>query len=168
MILMMLQAWTGGYFQNRSLRDLKMVFNLGHNGSACPLSFAAQNNFTVFDMNGIHVVDIRFCKCLSENRIIPNRVQLLRIGWFPASITSPHSAVTFDTLRTFHLLTLQSKISAYDFCRALQYKTDNTAISVVKVLYLFFSLLPNQTDMFPGPLQAIFHYCSFVAIFENA
>jgi hypothetical protein len=140
---MTLQAWAEGYFQNRSLRDLKMVFNLGHKGSACPLSFSAQHNFTVFDMNGIHAVDIRFCKCLSENGIIPNRVQLLRIGWFPASVTSPNSAVTFDTLRTFHLLTLQSKISAYDFCRALQYKTDNTALSVVKVLYHFLLLLLN-------------------------
>jgi len=44
------------------------------------------------------------------------------------------SAFTFDVLNTFHLLTLQGKVIAYDFYSALQHKTDNTGISYVKVM----------------------------------
>jgi len=45
----------------------------------------------------------------------------------------PQSGFTFDVLNTFHLLTLQGKVSAYDFYSTLQHKTDNTRISDVKV-----------------------------------
>jgi hypothetical protein len=42
---------------------------------------------------------------------------------------------TFDVLNTFHLLTLQGKVSAYEFYCALQHKTDNTSISDTKVRF---------------------------------
>lgn len=45
----------------------------------------------------------------------------------------PKSGFTFDVLNTFHLLTLQGKVSAYDFYSTLQHKTDNTRTSDVKV-----------------------------------
>ncbi|KAF9492480.1 hypothetical protein BDN71DRAFT_1591590 [Pleurotus eryngii] len=38
------------------------------------------------------------------------------------------AAFTLDVLETFHLLTLQSKVAAYDFYRTLEHKTDNAGV----------------------------------------
>ncbi|KAF4568149.1 hypothetical protein EYR36_010158 [Pleurotus pulmonarius] len=39
--------------------------------------------------------------------------------------TKPQTAFTFDVLNTFHLLTLQGKLSAYDFYLSIDHKTNN-------------------------------------------
>jgi hypothetical protein len=87
----------------------------------------------VVDGSGVHIVDISFCGCHHEDGASRSRVQLLRFGWFPATVTRPHTAFTFDLLDTFHLLTLQGKISAYDFYYSIANKTDNTGLLDVKV-----------------------------------
>jgi hypothetical protein len=54
----------------------------------------------------------------------------------PASLERPRSAFTFDVLDTFHLLTLQGKISAFDFYYALEHKSDNTGQRKLKVKWI--------------------------------
>ena len=66
--------------------------------------------------------------------MLSHYIQLLRFRCFPSTTTWPKSPFTFDILNTFHLLTLQGKVIAYDFYSALQHKTDNTGISYVKVM----------------------------------
>jgi len=88
----------------------------------------------IADLSGIHVVDVQFCACLgATGTTLSHYIQLLRFSCFPSTTTRPQSAFTFDILNTFHLLTLQGKVSAYDFYSALEHKTDNTRISHVKV-----------------------------------
>ena len=88
----------------------------------------------IADLSGIHVVDIQFCACLdATGTALSHYIQLLRFSCFPSTTARPQSAFTFDILNTFHLLTLQGKVSAYDFYSALEHKTDNTRISHVKV-----------------------------------
>ena len=83
----------------------------------------------------MHVVDVQFCACLdTTGTALSHHIQLLRFRCFPSTTVRPQSAFTFDVLNTFHLLTLQGKVSAYDFHSVLQHKTDNTGISDVKVI----------------------------------
>jgi CxC2 like cysteine cluster associated with KDZ transposases len=106
-------------------------------------------------MSGIHLVNIQFCQC---HQIVGGslpRIQLLRFKWFPTSLTRPCTAFTFDVLDTFHLLTLQGKLSAYDFYRSLLYKTDGTGICMLKVsiaIYFFLCLSDNIQDRYKSLL----------------
>ena len=64
------------------------------------------------------------------------RIQLLRRGWFPATLDRPRTAFTFDCLETFHELTLQGKVNLYDFYHTILRKTDNANLnkSIVSVI----------------------------------
>ncbi|KAJ8489442.1 hypothetical protein ONZ45_g13579 [Pleurotus djamor] len=116
-----IEKWSGTHFVSVSLAELGLVVNLGH-GTTGPCSAPGNlRQICLVDLSGHHTLIVQFCACkgLSE------QVQLLRMHWFPASLHEPRTAFTLDTLNTFHLLTLQSKISAYDFCKFLEHKTDN-------------------------------------------
>lgn len=52
--------------------------------------------------------------------------QLLRARLYPATISQPKTAATFDVLKTFQLLSFMSKVSAYEFYHSLARLTDNT------------------------------------------
>jgi hypothetical protein len=86
--------------------------------------------------NGIHTLDICYCSCanITEGASHP-RVQLLHSSWLPASLDLPRTAFTFDVLSTFHLLTLQSKIAAFDYYWATSRMSDNVGTSDQKVCY---------------------------------
>ncbi len=111
------------------------MIQLGHNGPTCPCPGPIQENFVVIDLSGIHTINIRYCACHNTSRSAASHIQLLRFHCFLSTITRPQSAFTFDDLNTFHLLTLQGKLSVYEFYCALQHKMDNTSISGVKVRF---------------------------------
>lgn len=105
---------------------LGLRIQLGHDGGTCKKPVPAPKNFVVVDTSGFHSVSIDFCAC-NETRISSQpAVQLLRARLFPASVARPQTAFTFDVLDTFHEVTLQGKLTAYDFYYALLHKTDNT------------------------------------------
>jgi hypothetical protein len=83
----------------------------------------------------------------------------------PATPLKPQAAFTFDVLEMFHLLTTQSKISAYDFYLSLLHRTDNSSYSNVDVgcssLIVF-----GIEQAFLVSLQAITDCCEGVAPFE--
>jgi CxC2 like cysteine cluster associated with KDZ transposases len=87
-------------------------------------------SFTIIHTNGIHPVRIVFCGCASS---VHPRQQLLRRGWFPATIHQPHTCATFTVLNHFHLQTLHSKLTATHFIAAIERETDNTGLVPVKV-----------------------------------
>ena len=121
-----------------------MVLQLGHRGSPCPNPGALHTNFTVVDVSGVHQVSFRYCECHQEVGGSRPHIQLLRICWFPSTVVLPRSAFTFDVLDTFHLLTLQGKISVYDFYYALVHKSDNTRLLNLKVRLHIGMILPNH------------------------
>ncbi|KAF7965909.1 hypothetical protein HWV62_40974 [Athelia sp. TMB] len=102
------------------------VVHLGHDGSQCPSPTLKSTDFEILDLSGQHTITVYFCGCFGAPH---ERIQLLRTKWFPASTSQPNSAFTFDVLNTFQLISLQGKLSAYDFYQALMHKTDNLGIT---------------------------------------
>lgn len=105
-------------------------YQLGHVDLLCSLPESAVKDFTVMHTNGIHCVAVNFCAC---DQKISRRQQLLREGWYPATVRWPQTCATAQLLKQFHILTLTGKIPAYDYYNALERLTDNTGVNVPKV-----------------------------------
>ncbi len=106
-----IQIWTGTYFDMYALYNLGLKMHLGHGGLPC-LSLLGPKEMVIIQVNGIHHCLVQFCDC---NDLIPNFWQLVLSCLFPATLTSPATAFTFELLKSFHQLTLSSKITAYDY-----------------------------------------------------
>ena len=61
-----------------------------------------------------------------DEGLVPQWVQCMRLGWFPATTNIPSTAFTFDFLDFFQELTFQGKTNLYDFWKALERFTDNS------------------------------------------
>ncbi|KAG2138229.1 hypothetical protein BD769DRAFT_1626642 [Suillus cothurnatus] len=129
-----LQKWNGNYFERATLKSLGLRIQLGHTfGQKCPNPRHAFNdNFVVMDSYSIHEVLLDFCDCVEAES---HTQQLLRIAWFPSTTADPKTAATFRLLEEFHLLSFESKVSAYEFYSALARRTNNTGLAPVKDRY---------------------------------
>jgi len=87
----------------------------------------------VIHTNGFHDVSVDFCSCQPRASVGEYWQQLMRREWFPATFEKPQSCCTFAALRLFHHLTLQGKLSIYDFYNSLERYTDNAGIHTPKV-----------------------------------
>jgi hypothetical protein len=143
------QRWNGKFFEKDSLQNLGLRYQLGHS-SACSCPQPGPANFIIFDLSGPHDVSIDYCQCGEEP--LPFCTQLLREGWFPATLSRPQTVFTFDCLETFHELTLQGKTNLYDYYNTLLRRSDNanlsTSIVSTAIIYLFFTtdFLDNRID----------------------
>ena len=95
---------------------------------------------TIVHEHGINVMEVRFCRCYHTTgarnfqRVASEEpLQLIDEGLWPASWTQPTTAFTTNGLRNHHLLTLQSQMSAYDYCKYLARSTDNVSPEAVPV-----------------------------------
>ncbi|KAG9097442.1 hypothetical protein FS749_006276 [Ceratobasidium sp. UAMH 11750] len=114
-----LREWTGTHFRNVSPSDTGLVFHLGHGGLPC--NMGSERDFTLGDLNGIHVIRVRFCSHPGK----PGEVrQLMQAQIFPCSEKRAVSGFTFAVLRQFHLLATEAKLSAQRFYNVLVYLTD--------------------------------------------
>ncbi|KAJ7839295.1 hypothetical protein B0H13DRAFT_2239609 [Mycena leptocephala] len=105
--------WNGIYFQKSSLANLGLRIQMGHvPGEACTNPRAADKHFVVLHENGIHEVNIDFCGC--ENNV-DHYIQLLRMGWFPATPEKPKMCATFILLDRFLIETSQAKTTIQTF-----------------------------------------------------
>lgn len=111
------------------MKELGLTLQLGHlPGDPCSNPKFGPRGFTVMHTNGLHPICVLFCRC-SNAASSPSRVdQLLRAELYPATLTDPTTCFSFQCLKQFHLLTLQSKISGYDQYLATQYLTDNLGL----------------------------------------
>ncbi|KAI0054919.1 hypothetical protein BV25DRAFT_1787193, partial [Artomyces pyxidatus] len=126
--LHMMEEWNGSFFERVSLRKLGLTVQLGHPpGVACPYRYSPRKIFTVLHVNGIHTIDLYFCGCGSNGGLDPWR-QLRRCDWWPATPLEPQTAATCALLKHFHLLSLQGKVTAYDYYRTMELQTDNTGL----------------------------------------
>ncbi|EMD32481.1 hypothetical protein CERSUDRAFT_58620 [Gelatoporia subvermispora B] len=135
--------WVLRHFVKVSLKDLGLRIQLGHPpGQPCISPTRAFNDdFTVVDSSGIHPVALDFCGCGKGHS---HPIQLLRFRWFPATPTNPRSAATFQVLEMFQLLSLQSKISGWEFYQCLERITDNTGAPEVKDRYTVFMRIMRE------------------------
>lgn len=107
-------------------------YQLGHRGRSCPNSLTGPADFILLDATGFHNINIDFCGCISPPA--PSRfTQLLRVGWFPASLELPRTAFTFGVLNLFHKLTLQGKTTVYDYYHTLMNITDAMHLEKMRV-----------------------------------
>jgi hypothetical protein len=120
------QMWNGLFFQRSTLKELGLRVQLGHPpGQFCPTREPACKDFVVVHTNGIHLVNVDFCRCDS----LPHRTQLLRVAWWPATPLEPKTCATMEVLRHFQLLNLQGKLTGFSFYWALEYQTNNSGLN---------------------------------------
>ncbi|EMD31060.1 hypothetical protein CERSUDRAFT_60542 [Gelatoporia subvermispora B] len=123
-----IQVWEDGFWDKSSLFDLGLELQLGHSSDPCPLPSKTSTTLLAFDTSGIHKVCIRWCECSRSHGGAQLYTQLLRVQWYPASVDRPRTVFTFDALNTFHLLTLQGKLSLYDYYNGILKKANNTGL----------------------------------------
>jgi hypothetical protein len=105
------------------------VLQLGHPpGKACPTPRYSRTGFIVVDIDYIQEVNLRYCFCTNHSVAGDAYQQLLRRHLFPATLLDPHTAFTFRALNFFHKLTLHGKVTAYDFYRAIESRTDAAGV----------------------------------------
>ncbi|RXW12071.1 hypothetical protein EST38_g13783 [Candolleomyces aberdarensis] len=73
-------------------------------------------SFFIVDVNGFHILPVVFCCCLNAEQ---EHLQLMHSKLFPATITQPSTAFTFNLLKNWSMHTLTSKKSAHDYQDAL-------------------------------------------------
>ncbi|KAJ7023305.1 hypothetical protein C8F04DRAFT_1271494 [Mycena alexandri] len=98
----------------------------------------ARTDFTVIHTNGINPVAVDFCGCERAHVAGTTREQTLRRSWFPATDLEPQTCATFRCVELFHILTLQGKVTTYDFYSGLEKVTDNTGLVKIKDRYKSF------------------------------
>lgn len=131
------QTWNGKFWKKTSLSDLGFELHLGHSGRRCPTPDGSGRVVHIIHTTGFHDVRVKFCGCAprhgytSFDQIQYN--QLLRARLFPATLTTPTSAITFECLNDFHLLTTQGKLTGMDYYETRVQLTDNPNIDPPKV-----------------------------------
>ncbi|KAI0702783.1 hypothetical protein C8T65DRAFT_579081 [Cerioporus squamosus] len=140
-----IRQWKDGFFQKITLKELGLRVQLGHDpGDRCfnpKRAFA--DDFVVLDVMGIHEVGLDFCGC-DKNYGIDHTTQLLRACWYPATCVDPKTAATFTLLEHFHVLSLQSKVSGWEFYTTLSRRSDNTGTKPVKDRYPAFMTMVRE------------------------
>ena len=138
--------WNGAYWDRKSLFSLSTTFSFtpNHGGKTCPAPISTAKQLTVISLSGIQQIRVDYCGCPASGTASFPYLQLLRAKLFPASFKSPQTAVTFDCLELFHMLTVQGKLTGYDFYTSLEHMTDNSGVdppsvskSVTSCLCLF-------------------------------
>jgi hypothetical protein len=88
-------------------------------------------DFTIIDHNGFHNRRLQFCGCSRSD--LEAWQQLIAVRLFPATFKQPRTAFTFTALKQFHIHSLTSKKSAYDYMKALCKLTDNASPDTITV-----------------------------------
>ncbi|KAF7305217.1 CxC2 domain-containing protein [Mycena kentingensis (nom. inval.)] len=123
-----IEKWTGMYFQRDSLKNAGLRIQLGHvEGEPCLVPHAGHSDFTIMHLNGIHDVAVDFCGCEHHERA-DHATQLLHSRYYPSTGPRPRTCATFACLDDFHSLSLYAKTSAYDYYRALEYRTNASGV----------------------------------------
>ncbi|KAG2120428.1 uncharacterized protein F5147DRAFT_741483 [Suillus discolor] len=138
-----IKQWKDDFFHTVSLMSLGLHVQLGHRpGEECNSHRAAyDNDFVVIDVHGIHEIKLDYCGCAHA----PSRYkQLLRARWFPATTIDPRTAATFAVLQLFHLLSFESKVSAYEFYHSLTQRTDNIGTKPICDRYSVFLRIVSE------------------------
>ncbi|KAJ3816515.1 hypothetical protein F5880DRAFT_1494202, partial [Lentinula raphanica] len=126
------------------LQQLGVSVHFGHAfESICP-SPRIIKEFTVIHTNGIHRVTGVFCNCINRSVAGEWRQQLLRRRWFPATHLQPETAATFEVLNHFHVLTLQGKVTTYDYYAGLEKLYDNVGTAKKIDRYKAFSRMIRE------------------------
>lgn len=120
------QKWTGSFFEPTTLTSLGHVVQLGHKLSTSCSNPSKPIDQTVFDLNGVHRIVVRFCHCSSSSA--SHQIQLLQARWFPATVFRPSTSFSFNLLDFFHKLQDQNKCNSYDFYHTIMQRSNNAKL----------------------------------------
>ncbi|KAF7327196.1 CxC2 domain-containing protein [Mycena kentingensis (nom. inval.)] len=109
-----LDEWNGSFWAKIPLMQIGLVHQIGHGGFPCPFPDVATRKMTVIDAPHVHVVQYRFCNC-ARAQAADDVSQLLRNGWYPATVLEPATCATFRTLRTFRLYNVVGNMNVARF-----------------------------------------------------
>ncbi|KAJ7173282.1 hypothetical protein C8R46DRAFT_1031642 [Mycena filopes] len=123
-----IREWNGSFWVDARLAKLGLVYQLGHGGFPCPFPDDIQRTMTIIEAPTIHQIEMRYCKCAKSDDA-DNLQQLLRNGWFPATVTDPGTCATFKSLEAYRMYNVVGNMNVRDFITALERFTDTTASS---------------------------------------
>ena len=111
-----------------------LVVQLGHPlGQRCMAPMPAPQDFVVIHMNGMHPLNVQYCHC-SHSYLSSSQIeQLMRMKLYLATVADPNTCCTSDILENFHIVTLQSKVTMYDYYMSMEKLTDNTGLKEITV-----------------------------------
>ncbi|KAF7313213.1 CxC2 domain-containing protein [Mycena kentingensis (nom. inval.)] len=125
-----------------SAQSLRMRFQLGHQGRACPLP-TNPHRLVVMDTNGIFTLDVKACGCsrsLSQNLV----AQLQAMSWYPATTSEMGTCATFRCLELYRTLNVVGSLNAHDFVGSLERLTDPTSLGKTPDRYKAFGRMARQ------------------------
>ncbi|KAJ6512421.1 hypothetical protein C8R45DRAFT_1206552 [Mycena sanguinolenta] len=123
-----IQEWNGSFWIHATLRDLGLIYQIGHGGFPCPFPDDRVRSLTVIEAPIIHEIRFRYCKCTKSDEA-DNLQQLLRNAWFPATVTDPGTCATFRTLEAYRMYNVIGNLNVRDFITTLERVTDTSALS---------------------------------------
>lgn len=131
-----IDVWNGNFFERKDLSELHFILHLGHRGEECPNATKGFKpaDFVILHENGVHKCQVKYCQCAGRP---PLRSQLIRAGFFPATLDRTETAFTLDVLDDFVLDFSLSKKTAHDYIRRLVHKTNGQFPDQVQVRQLF-------------------------------
>ncbi|KAG1866481.1 hypothetical protein C8R48DRAFT_747671 [Suillus tomentosus] len=138
-----IDMWNDLFFQRSTLKQMGLRVQLGHEpGETCynPRP-SAGDDFVVIDVHGVHEIALDFCGCASAQI---RYKQLLRARWYPATTSDPRTAATFSLLEHFHILSFESKVSAYEFYHSLVRRNNNAGLSHIRDRYSAFMRMIHE------------------------
>lgn len=136
-----IQKWNGRHFESTTLAALGFVLRLGHYGQPCPALTATEvtqkvSNLTIAHTTGLQEIQVQYCECVDSAegyQMKPRPLQLWSHDLWPATCERTRTVFSRHALRFFYHLSMQSKVSAYDYMGTLQRLTDNGFMADVKV-----------------------------------
>lgn len=132
------EKWNGSSFECWAVGQYpEFRLHLGHNGSPCPTVRAELDGddqgkhnveLTVVHLHGSSTVVVTPCRCRGPRQELPQFAhQLMRARLFPSTFARPTVAYTFELMSHWHLESLQSKKSTWDYWQAVCQKTKRGA-----------------------------------------
>lgn len=127
------------HFSPIELIDLGFKLQLHHPGKSCKGYTASTSRvhrgrggqvLYVAHVNGFHHISVEYCRCPSHPEHIN---QLLEARIFPGSVSRPETAYTIEVMEQFHMLNLDTGLSANGFYDSLIRLTNNAFRAEVKV-----------------------------------
>ncbi|KAK0437899.1 hypothetical protein EV421DRAFT_1907100 [Armillaria borealis] len=118
--LHVLKRWNGRFWEDTTLKEMGLVFQLGHAGTECPIPGLPQT-LTILHVNG-----------------------LMHNGWYPATMAEPRSCATFECLDTFRLLSVVANVNVRDYVSTLEQKVDSWGMQWVPDRYKAFGRMSRQ------------------------
>lgn len=125
------EKWNGTFFERKDISALGYIIPFHHSLDSTQCRQSQPFDFTMVDVTGIHKTRVSFCNCATQHG---TRFDfLLEAQVFPGTIVQPTTGFTFNVLKDFHLQTLSSKKTPYDYIRALRRRTNNAFLDDVPV-----------------------------------